>query len=280
MKRSLLSTTFLIALAVPLGLAQRLSIGTKTGPVLTSLGMPDVGSSARITLAAGSRFGPNAGGVVTGEPYSAQQESRTVRTLADRTHITDDGQSITYYRDSLGRTRTEVMPPPAAEFTGEGPKPSVLVDIGDPVAGYRYTLDSNSHTAYRAPLGALPPSASGAGGRGDATATPKEETAGTERLHPEISADQLGTQTIEGMAATGTRMTTIYPAGFFGNDRPITTVRETWMSKELGRPVLERTSDPLNGETTMRLTNISRSEPDSSLFQPPADYKVVDLQQK
>ena len=30
------------------------------------------------------------------------------------------------------------------------------------------------------------------------------------------------------------------------------------------------------GESTWRLTNIDRTEPDASLFQPPADYKVED----
>jgi hypothetical protein len=35
-------------------------------------------------------------------------------------------------------------------------------------------------------------------------------------------------------------------------------------------------SDPRFGETVYRLTNISRTEPDASLFQVPADYKIKD----
>jgi hypothetical protein len=94
--------------------------------------------------------------------------------------------------------------------------------------------------------------------------------------HPEISNEQLGTEIIEGVLAEGTRMTTTYPVGFLGNDRPVTTVTETWTSSELGMVVLTRTSDPRRGETTMKLTNISRAEPDASLFQQPAGYAVVD----
>jgi hypothetical protein len=71
-------------------------------------------------------------------------------------------------------------------------------------------------------------------------------------------------------------MTTIYPVGFLGNDKPVTTVTETWASHEIGMPVLTRTSDPRRGESTMKLTNISRAEPDPSLFQPPAGYQIVD----
>ena len=71
-------------------------------------------------------------------------------------------------------------------------------------------------------------------------------------------------------------MTTTWPVGFFGNDRPITTVTETWTSRELGMTVMTKTSDPRSGESTMRLSNISQAEPDASLFQVPSDYQTVD----
>ena len=48
------------------------------------------------------------------------------------------------------------------------------------------------------------------------------------------------------------------------------------MSPELKTVVLSKNSDPRNGNSTTRLTNITRSEPDSSLFQIPADYEVID----
>jgi hypothetical protein len=52
------------------------------------------------------------------------------------------------------------------------------------------------------------------------------------------------------------------------------TVNERWYSQELQTVVLTKNSDPRMGETTYRLTNINRSEPDPSLFQVPADYTV------
>jgi hypothetical protein len=97
----------------------------------------------------------------------------------------------------------------------------------------------------------------------------------TER--PQISRESLGTQTVEGVLAEGTRATMVFPIGAVGNDRPITTVSESWMSPELKMVVLSKNSDPRNGESTTRLTNISRAEPNPSLFQIPSDYEVVDM---
>jgi hypothetical protein len=90
----------------------------------------------------------------------------------------------------------------------------------------------------------------------------------------EVNQEQLGTQMIEGVAAEGTRVTFTIPAGKIGNERPIVTVNERWYSPELQTIVLTKNSDPRMGETTYRLTNIDRSEPDPSLFQVPADYTV------
>jgi hypothetical protein len=82
----------------------------------------------------------------------------------------------------------------------------------------------------------------------------------------QVSRESLGTETIDGIVIRGTRTTTVYPAGSFGNDRPVTVVRENWLSPELLVGVMIKISDPRTGEVTSRLTNISRSDPDTSLF--------------
>jgi hypothetical protein len=86
----------------------------------------------------------------------------------------------------------------------------------------------------------------------------------------------LGTQTIEGVAARGTQLTRTIPAGTIGNEQPITITTETWYSPDLKVLVMSKTKDPRMGETTYRLTNIQRSEPAASLFQVPDDYTVKD----
>jgi len=82
---------------------------------------------------------------VTGQPFSAQEETETVQTLADGTHITNGTQKVMHYRDSLGRTRTERTPMQALRFiAASAPAPPVFIEIADPVGGYRYSFDSNS----------------------------------------------------------------------------------------------------------------------------------------
>ena len=71
-------------------------------------------------------------------------------------------------------------------------------------------------------------------------------------------------------------MKTTYPVGSMGNDRPLVRTVEMWTSTELRITVLSKSSDLRNGEFPMTLKNVSRVEPEFSLFQPPPDYKVVD----
>jgi hypothetical protein len=80
----------------------------------------------------------------------------------------------------------------------------------------------------------------------------------------EVNQEQLGTQTVEGVAAEGGRVTFTIPAGKIGNDRPIVSFNERWYSQELQTVVLSKNSDPRMGETTYRLTNIDRSAATSS----------------
>jgi hypothetical protein len=259
------------------------SIGGVIGPV-----------PARIQRAGGgvSSAGSFAGiseGIVAGAPYSAQQITEHVQTPADGTHITQAAQKVLLYRDSQGRSRTErtvVLRPGSPISVADAPS---IIEISDPVAGARYVLDPRAHRAKKMslliPLQRLSP--------GNPAAVPANRVAKvlpmmispvppgsvpTDQMRPQFSHEALGTQTIEGVVAEGSRTTVIYPIGSVGNDRPITTVSETWMSPELKMVVLSKNSDPRNGDSTTRLTHILRTEPDPSLFQAPADYEVIEPQ--
>ena len=83
--------------------------------------------------------------------------------------------------------------------------------------------------------------------------------------------EDLGTSTIEGLPATGTRTTTTIAAGAIGNVQPIKIVSEEWFSQDLQVLVLTKHNDPRSGETVYRLINVVRAEPDPSLFAVPAD---------
>ncbi len=90
----------------------------------------------------------------------------------------------------------------------------------------------------------------------------------------EAKTEKLEARNVEGVQAEGLRITTTIPAGDIGNEQPIQIVDERWYSPELQVVVMTRHSDPRFGETTYRLTNISRTEPSAALFQVPSDYTV------
>jgi hypothetical protein len=111
---------------------------------------------------------------------------------------------------------------------------------------------------------------------GAATQNSQPVAAPPHRHGPAPTVEQLGTKTIEGVDATGTRTDTTFPAGAFGNSEPITVAHERWVSSDLGVTVLEADSDPRTGVRTTTLTNIERSEPAAALFQPPQGYTVTE----
>jgi hypothetical protein len=93
---------------------------------------------------------------------------------------------------------------------------------------------------------------------------------------PAPNVEQLGSKSIAGVSATGTRTTITIPAGQIGNDQPIVITDERWYSPELQVTVQSTHSDPRVGATTYALQNVSRAEPSPTLFQVPADYAVTD----
>jgi hypothetical protein len=87
-------------------------------------------------------------------------------------------------------------------------------------------------------------------------------------------SESLGKQMIEGVDAEGTRINHTIPAGAMGNERPIEVLHERWYSRELQMDVMTKWIDPSIGESTQRLINLIRSEPDALLFQLPSDYTI------
>jgi hypothetical protein len=93
---------------------------------------------------------------------------------------------------------------------------------------------------------------------------------------PAPTTENLGDEVIDGIHATGTRVTTTIPAGKMGNEQPILVTSESWYSPELKATVMTKHSDPWAGELKTQFTNVNTAEPDASLFTVPSDYKVVD----
>lgn len=235
---------------------------------------------------------------ITGAPYSADLTVESNQTLADGNRI---NQKTTgrVYRDGEGRTRRE-------EDRSDG---LVSVSIFDPVAGVSYSLDPENKIAWKSPSEASEEimkkledrrrearmkeeqQRRGAGGPGpesreaEVEAKRKREAEmegariSTGRLERGMAAEShkegpLERKSLEGIAVEGRRSTTTIRAGAIGNEMPITITSEEWASPDLKVLVLTRRVDPRSGESSYKLTNIVRAEPDRSLFQVPPDYTV------
>jgi hypothetical protein len=214
---------------------------------------------------------------VLGAPFAATEVNESNQSLADGTKIHRES-STQIYRDGAGRTRRD---------TGNT---SVIMD---PVAKVRYSLNHERKTAIAMPMTMV-----------TKFATTKSETTGwvvttagplTPELRTQVmmsdakpvelkikaaerqpNSEELGTQTMEGVVAQGSRTTRTIPVGEIGNDRPINITSERWYSPQLQTIVMTKQNDPRTGENVFRLSNVKLGEPDPSLFQVPAGYQLID----
>jgi hypothetical protein len=212
--------------------------------------------------------GMHGGKVVTGAPFSAVAVSETTQTLADGNHISRKTQT-NLFRDGQGRFRKEVTLPAIGPLATAG-QPKSFVMIDDPVANAHFILHPEGKAAEKMShsFGGMKGGMEGAM-KGRFESRMQEEIAnGT------LKKEDLGTQTIAGVSAQGTRITRTIPVGQIGNEKPITVVSEHWYSNDLQMTVMSKRSDPRFGDTTYTLTSIQRTEPNAALFAVPPDFTV------
>jgi hypothetical protein len=206
------------------------------------------------------------GKVVTGAPYSAVSVTETTQTLADGTTI-DRKIQANIFRDGQGRVRRETTLPVIGPLVASG-KSNSFVMIHDPVAGTAFILHPDTKIADQLP-------APGHGKKNPGALKDKFEAHIQQEIaNGAVKKEDLGTQTINGVAAQGTRYTHTIPAGQIGNDKPITAVTERWYSADLQVVVKSTRTDPRFGSTTYTLTSVQRQEPAATLFAVPSDYTV------
>ncbi len=238
------------------------------GPVTAEVGIGFVGFEAGI-----------GGKTITGAPFSASVSTQTTQTLADGNTI-EHSTTGTFARDSQGRTRRDMTLPAIGPFAASGQAPPHMVEINDAVAGVHYILDPSRKVAHKMER-------RGRGKHANITTSgplqiPDDQISGGIAIaakpgpddRNEVTTASLGTQTINGVEAQGTRYTRTIPAGQIGNSKPITIVSERWYSPDLQMVVMSKRTDPMTGDSVTQFTDIQRGEPDPALFQVPSDYTV------
>ncbi len=210
-----------------------------------------------------------------GAPFSGKEERKSEQLLFDGGRITVPVGGPQLARDAQGRTRVErSLTPGMSEIPGRPPAiPPMIVEINDVVAGYYYVLDPAKKIAYRFKYTPVPPRTV------SQTRPPPAVLQTNVQLipggAPQATLEPLGTKVIQGVETEGQRRTIVMPAGFRGNDRPMTDVNEMWTAPSL-QLVLRQTSRTSTGSSSSEIVNLSTSNPALELFQPPPGYEVID----
>jgi len=154
--------------------------------------------------------------------------------------------------------------------------PVPLASIYDPVAGAIYTLEAATQTALR---GVIPeqPDAGPAWGFGISFPANNGMPDQFPKGRPDVKSESLGTRTIQGIDAQGTRITMTWSARSSRIRRDVVSVDERWISRELGMALVLKRSVGGSASAVVQLENIRREEPDASLFVVPPDYRITDV---
>jgi len=229
-------------------------------------------------------------------PFTAEYKITRVRTLANGTTITRESTEVRAV-DSEGRVMESRTETPASEDR----KPVSIVSVSDPVAKTRTHWNSPGDKATVIPM---PPhlsdqpgcfstaanstpaaggsgneeSSRGVGGSATSSSSSFLVAGGPEMRRGKPVIEDLGTSTVQGIEARGRRITRTTPAGTLGNDAPLVHTEETWTATRIGPSaplVRSEIDDPETGRQTTELVNLTLSESDMALFQPPQGYDVV-----
>jgi hypothetical protein len=215
--------------------------------------------------------------VIAKLPYSAVGTTESFGTLGDWGTATNTVK-IRYLRDGQGRTRAQDVSHPGDAPQGE------VIRIDDPVGGQRYMLFPNEKSMFVLPF----VNAAGAVVQ-QPLAPPPPTEASLQRFLKEFGGDAarapgkpvaetrlLGKRTFDGISAVGERRAYTLP----GKDAQIRIESEQWFSPELDVVVMNALSVWVNPKANMKVTyrlQITRGEPDPTLFRVPEDYMARDM---
>jgi hypothetical protein len=158
-------------------------------------------------------------------------------------------------RDSQGRTHNETRRLMPEYFHGSPPLLSVR--LFDPLTQMRTVCDPTLHIARQEVIAKQP----------RANSFP----------NPFMHIDDLGTTTLNGLQARGTRRSYKIAAKASATGSSVEIEVEEWYSEDLHLNLLTRHTDPRIGILTIGVSGLKRDEPSASMFQVPAGYQILDI---
>jgi hypothetical protein len=208
-------------------------------------------------------------------PFTAVVKMTFDQALADGNAIHTVSHSR-QARDSNGRTMSEMAMGCAPGADGQL-RPSFHVSVNDPAAKTDSNWDENGFGPKIVRVFHREEPASRSLTPAQQAVVLAQRKSAESQPGKVSSAENLGSKTINGVAAEGTRITQTIPAGEEGNTLPLAVVHEEWRSSELGLLLLVIDDDPRHGKTTFEYEELNLGEPDAALFVPPAEYKVEEI---
>ena len=91
-----------------------------------------------------------------------------------------------------------------------------------------------------------------------------------------LARQTLGSQIVQDLQLTGTQESIAVQPGTFGNDQVLTLTREFWYSPDLQINLSVLRKDPRTGTQDVRVTLVSRTDPEPDAFAIPAGYRIED----
>ena len=172
-------------------------------------------------------------------------------------------------RDSEGRIHNEARA--LVPVAVSGTPPILSIHIYDPQTRTNTFLNPQKRTFWTATVNRPP-----------ATEPPDNQASPSANSFPVSQfarQEDLGNRDVEGLPAHGVRDTQTIPAESSGTGREVVITDEYWYSEDLRMNLVVKHSDPRKGSVEMTVTQVTRSEPDPSLFEIPTGYKPAEAGQ-
>jgi hypothetical protein len=205
---------------------------------------------------------------VPNAPFSAVAE-------LERTVIRPDGSSFSLKsirqigRDSRGRIHNELRA--GVPASGTDVSPLIRVHLFDPQTRVSTWYDPRMRVFWSL-TGSHPPAT--------VPPAPRFGSAANQGLPQNdfTKQEDLGIREMEGVSVHGIRETQTIPAESTGTGKEVVITDEYWYSEDLRINLLIKHTDPRSGTATLTVTQISRTEPDSTFFEVPEGYKPRSVQ--
>jgi hypothetical protein len=196
-------------------------------------------------------------------PLLAVVNTERMQILNDGTRLNQKTLSA-IARDGHGRIYNERRPLVPASDTVT--PPILSIHVYDPQTRANTFIEPQNRTAWQStlnrPPSSLPP---------EAVSIP---LVGSSPPSPYVKEEDLGTRRMEGVDVHGFRETQTIPAESNGG-KELTVVDEYWYSDDLRLNMLAIHKDPRTGEQTTTVTQVTRGEPDTAIFEIPSGYTVI-----